>query len=68
MATRSLFAIAGDGSAAADEGAELVMPTLDERTRIFNRIDYNGNGSLSLAEIDKAIVELWPQFDHKKAV
>ena len=31
-------------------------------------MDFNGNGSLSLAEIDKAIVELWPQFDHKKAV
>ena len=31
-------------------------------------MDFNGNGSLSLVEIDKAIVELWPQFDHKKAV
>ena len=31
-------------------------------------MDFNGNGSLSLAEIDKAIVELWPQFDHKRAL
>jgi hypothetical protein len=23
---------------------------------------------LSLAEIDKAIIELWPQFDHKRAL
>ncbi|CAB4402193.1 unnamed protein product [Rhizophagus irregularis] len=28
--------------------------------KIFNLFDYNGNGSLSLAEIDRAIVELYP--------
>ena len=46
----------------------LVMPSHAERTALFRRIDYNGNGLLSLAEIDKAVVELWPHFDHKPAL
>ena len=31
-------------------------------------MDYNNNEVVSLAEIDKAIVELWPEFDHKPAL
>ena len=31
-------------------------------------MDYNNNGVVSLVEIDKAIVELWPEFDHKPAL
>ena len=38
------------------------------RRALFNRIDNNGNGGLSLAEIDKAATELWPQFNHKPAL
>ena len=39
-----------------------------ERNALFDRMDCNGNGGLSLAEIDKAVLELWPQFNHKKAL
>jgi Ca2+-binding EF-hand superfamily protein len=40
--------------------------TKQERDEIFQRMDVNGNGALSLAEIDKAVVELWPKLNHKK--
>ena len=31
-------------------------------------MDYNGNGALSLAEIDAAVVELYPGFNNKPAL
>ena len=65
---RSLFATPGDGSAETGAGVKMVMPNRAERDALFRRIDYNGNGMLSLAEIDKAVLELWPQFDHKRAL
>ncbi|RIB22889.1 hypothetical protein C2G38_2074361 [Gigaspora rosea] len=34
----------------------------------FKKFDYNGNGILSLAEIDKAAIELCPQFADEKPV
>jgi Ca2+-binding EF-hand superfamily protein len=33
----------------------LVMPSKEERHKLFNQIDGNGNGLLSLAEVDKAV-------------
>ncbi|GBB84720.1 hypothetical protein RclHR1_01130015 [Rhizophagus clarus] len=39
-----------------------------EIKKCFNRFDYNGNGLLSLAEIDKAVLELYPQFAKNKPV
>ena len=35
---------------------------------VFQRWDNNGNGGLSLAEIDKAVVQLYPGYDHKPAL
>jgi Ca2+-binding EF-hand superfamily protein len=35
----------------------MIMPDTKARRALFNRIDVNGNGGLSLAEIDKAVVE-----------
>ena len=46
----------------------LLMPSAAERKTAFNRMDYNGNGGLSLAEIDKAVIEIWPKFNHKPAL
>ena len=40
--------------------------TKQKRDKLFRRMDFNGNGALSLAEIDKAVVELWPRLNHKK--
>ncbi|CAG8535404.1 7575_t:CDS:2 [Dentiscutata heterogama] len=34
----------------------------------FKKFDYNNNGLLSLAEIDKAVIELYPQFADEKPV
>jgi hypothetical protein len=36
--------------------------------KIFDKFDYNGNGILSLAEIDKAVLELYPHFSKNKPV
>ena len=44
----------------------LTHVTKRERDAIFRRMDVNGNGALSLAEIDKAVVEVWPKLNHKK--
>ena len=46
----------------------LAMPTNMEQEAAFDRMDTNGNGLLSLAEIDKAVGEIWPTFNHKKAL
>ena len=45
-----------------------MAPTKAEREALFKRMDYNGNGALSLAEIDKAVLELYPGFDNKPAL
>ena len=58
----------GDEESVDARGQKLLLPGKEERHRLFDRMDYNGNGMLSLAEIDKAVVELWPQFDHKQCV
>ena len=47
---------------------KLEMLSKEERRAAFDRMDVNGNGGLSLAEIDKAIVEVYPQFDQKPAL
>lgn len=66
---RTAFATAGDGAAGGtDDDGRLTMPNRAQRDELFKRFDFNGNGMLSLAEIDKAVVELWPQFDHKPAL
>jgi hypothetical protein len=53
----------------------LVMPDREARNTLFDSIDVNGNGALSLAEIDKAVVSGFlgkamhcPDFDHKPAL
>ena len=35
---------------------KLVMPDREARRALFDSIDVNGNGGLSLAEIDKAVI------------
>ena len=54
---------------------QLVMPDKAARGKLFREIDVNGNGGLSLAEIDKAVVDgqigramHCPDFDHKPAL
>ena len=56
------------GKQAGPVAVELHMPDKAERDALFRRVDYNGNGMLSLAEIDKCCRELWPHFDHKPAL
>lgn len=44
------------------------LPSQEECLKVFSQIDMNGNGLLSLAELDKAVLEIWPQFNHKPAI
>jgi hypothetical protein len=39
-----------------------------ERDGLWHALDYNGNGLVSLAEIDKWVVEQYPLLDHKPAL
>ena len=60
------------GSSSVPPGAvssgAMVVPTTHEAQSLFKRFDYNGNGKLSLAEIDRAVGEIWPHYHNKKAV
>ena len=47
-------------AAAGGETPQLLLPDDAKLNALFSQVDYNGNGGLSLAEIDKACVELWP--------
>ena len=41
------------------------VPAREELHKLWERFDYNGNGLLSLAEIDKLVREEYPQYDDK---
>jgi Ca2+-binding EF-hand superfamily protein len=43
------------------------VPTNEECHALWTRMD-NGNGILSLAELDKGVIELWPNLNHKPAI
>lgn len=58
----------GDEAAISIAGRRKYLPTHRERAALFDRMDVKGNGALSLAEMDKAVVELWPRFNHKAAL
>ena len=47
-------------------GADLIDPAKVKQT--WDVYDYNKNGKLSLAEIDKALVELFPSYGQHKPV
>ena len=58
----------GPASTAAAPQSELDLPTKEERNKLFDRLDVNGNGGLSLAEIDKGVIEMFPSFNCKPAL
>ena len=45
------------------EVSTFVLPDEDVLLRLWQQYDYNGNGMLSLAEIDKFIVEQFPELN-----
>jgi Ca2+-binding EF-hand superfamily protein len=47
---------------------EPLLLSADRLGAAFARWDVNGNGALSLAEIDKVAVEIFPKYDHKSAL
>ena len=49
----------------AKRRCKYTVPSKEEITDTFDILDYNGNGLVSLAEIDKFIVERYPSYDNK---
>ena len=45
-----------------------IAPTREASDHLFIEIDANGNGALSLAEVDLAVVTRWPQLNFKPAI
>ena len=53
------------------ESSASVIPhpmSQEDRESLWSKVDYNGNGFLSLAEVDKLIVEGFPEYDNKPAI
>ncbi|EGB07345.1 hypothetical protein AURANDRAFT_27914, partial [Aureococcus anophagefferens] len=44
------------------------VPSKVELQHLWSRYDFNGNGMLSLAEIDKLVSEEYPEYDNKQAL
>jgi len=54
-----------------DDLEKVIKKTVADRKKLrklWNTIDYNGNGIVSLAEIDKLVVEQYPLLNHKPAL
>lgn len=54
-----------------DDLEAIIKKTVTDRKKLrklWNTIDYNGNGIVSLAEIDKLVVEQYPILNHKPAL
>eukprot|EP00759_Apiculatamorpha_spiralis_P020182 PhF_6_TR25661/c0_g1_i1/m.36132 len=51
-----------------DDVPDLPYPTEADMKKLFQRLDDNNSGSLSLAELDKAVVSLWPKLNNKPAI
>eukprot|EP00672_Neobodo_designis_P004661 CAMPEP_0174877856 /NCGR_PEP_ID=MMETSP1114-20130205/82464_1 /TAXON_ID=312471 /ORGANISM="Neobodo designis, Strain CCAP 1951/1" /LENGTH=985 /DNA_ID=CAMNT_0016113243 /DNA_START=232 /DNA_END=3189 /DNA_ORIENTATION=- len=51
-----------------DAAMTIQVPPKAKCMELFNQLDPNGNGMLSLAELDKGVVELWPDFNNKPAI
>ena len=47
---------------------QIEVPPKEAAMALFERYDYNGNGYLSLAELDKSVMELYPELNHKAAI
>lgn len=48
--------------------SKLSFPDKEEMKALFQRIDENGSGKLSLAKLDKAVMILYPDFRNKPAL
>ncbi|CAG8816492.1 22415_t:CDS:2, partial [Cetraspora pellucida] len=56
------------GRLSAEQVNEVINNYITVTTSAFKQFDYNDNGILSLAEIDNAVICLYPQFADKKPV
>lgn len=47
------------------DAQKVPLPPKSEILALFERLDPNGNGLLSLAELDKGVIEIFPDYNHK---
>jgi len=59
---------ASDPFGAVELELEAAARDVDKLKRIWKALDFNGNGKVSLAEIDKYVVETYPVLNHKPAL
>ena len=50
------------------EVLKIDAPDKGTSLKIFDQLDGNASGKLSLAELDKGVITLYPQFNNKKAI
>merc|ERR1712014_476562 len=70
MGTRELFVAKKCFKDFDDLEAKIkaIMTDNKQLKELWNRIDFNGNNIVSLAEIDKLVVECFPVLNHKPAL
>lgn len=47
---------------------QIEIPSKEEGMRLFDQLDENASGKLSLAELDKGVVTLFPEWNNKPAI
>lgn len=52
----------------ANPAPKISVPDEKKALELFDQVDENASGKLSLAELDKAIIVLYPELNHKAAI
>lgn len=69
LTTRSAKEVPREEQAPMPEAAtKIAVPGKEKALEIFDQIDGNASGKLSLAELDKAIIMMYPDLNHKAAI
>jgi hypothetical protein len=59
---------AGDRFDAVEQEFQAIMGDHAKLKQMWRKLDFNGNGKVSLAEVDKMMVEQFPVLNHKAAL
>ena len=65
LTAAALTAAAADRYVSRAPAQDLVAPSAWDRAALFKLADCNGNGMLSLSEIEDAVKTVWPAFDDR---
>ena len=57
-----------DNEPIPEAAMKIDVPDKEKALELFDQLDGNASGKLSLAELDKGVIVLFPEFNHKKAI